>query len=46
MRFREPGFGDLLTGTRGLSFESWSKVNLALAVLRKEGIEVAPLERH
>jgi len=45
-QIREPGFGDLLTGTRGLSFESWSKVNLALAVLRKEGIEVAPLERH
>ncbi len=45
-QIREPGFGDLLTGTRGLSFESWDKVNLALAGLIGKGIEVAPLERH
>jgi hypothetical protein len=45
-QIRQPGFGDLLTGTRGLSFESWDKVNLALARLKAQGIEVAPLERH
>jgi hypothetical protein len=43
---REPGFDDLLTGTRGLSFESWVDVNRALSALSREGIEVAPLERH
>lgn len=45
-QIRQPGFGDLLTGTRGLSFESWDAVNLALASLSRRGIEVAPLERH
>lgn len=45
-QIRQPGFGDLLTGTRGLSFESWDTVNVALAGLKKKGIEVAPLERH
>ncbi|MBA3376697.1 MAG: hypothetical protein H0U00_12960 [Actinobacteria bacterium] len=45
-QIREPGFGDLLTGTSGLSFESWDKVNLALAGLIGKGIGVAPLERH
>ena len=24
---QQPGFGDLLNGTRGLSFDSWTKVN-------------------
>jgi uncharacterized membrane-anchored protein len=42
----EPGFGDLLTGAKGLSFESWDRVNLALASLQRKGIDVAPLERH
>jgi hypothetical protein len=42
----EAGFGDLLTGAQGLSFESWDRVNLALARLNRKGIEVAPLERH
>ncbi len=45
-QIRQPGSGDLLTGTRGLSFESWDKVNLALARLIGKGIEVALLERH
>lgn len=42
----EAGFGDLLTGAKGLSFESWDRVNLALASLKRKGIEVVPLERH
>jgi hypothetical protein len=45
-QIRQPGFGDLLTGARGLSFESWDSVNLTLAGLRRKGIDVAPLERH
>jgi hypothetical protein len=45
-QIRQPGFRDLLTGTKGLSFESWDDVNLALAALVRKGIEVAPLERH
>jgi hypothetical protein len=45
-QIRQPGFGDLLTGTKGLSFESWDRVNLALARLKAKGIDVAPLERH
>jgi hypothetical protein len=45
-QIRQPGFDDLLTGTEGLSFESWNAVNRALAVLDAQGIEVAPLARH
>lgn len=45
-QIREPGFDDLLTGARGLSFESWDKVNLALAGLTAKGIDIAPLESH
>ncbi len=45
-QIRQPGFGDLLLGTRGLSFESWDEVNLALAGLLRKGIQVEPLERH
>jgi hypothetical protein len=45
-QIRQPGFGDLLVGTRGLSFESWNAVNLALTGLNGKGIEVALLERH
>jgi hypothetical protein len=45
-QIRQPGFGDLLVDTRGLSFESWNKVNEALGDLRRKGIKVAPLERH
>lgn len=43
---REPDFGGLLEGVRGLSFESWNSVNGALSDLARDGIEVAPLERH
>jgi hypothetical protein len=43
---REPDFGGLLEGVRGLSFESWNSVNRALSDLARDGIEVAPLERH
>lgn len=42
---RQPDFGGLLEGVRGLSFESWNSVNRALAGLGRKGIEVAPLER-
>lgn len=45
-QIRQPGFSDLLTGTKGLSFESWNAVNRALAALDAQGIEVAPLARH
>lgn len=45
-QIRQPGFGDLLLGTKGLSFESWNKVNAALADLSRKGIQVAPLARH
>jgi hypothetical protein len=43
---REPGFGGLLEGVRGLSFESWNEANRALAALRRSGIDVGQLERH
>jgi ABC-type glycerol-3-phosphate transport system substrate-binding protein len=43
---RQPGFGDLFEGTRGLSFESWVEVNRALAALDRKGVSVAALERH
>lgn len=45
-QIRQPGFDELLTGTRGLSFESWDKVNGALRKLRKQGIGVRLLARH
>ena len=45
-QIRQPGFDDLLTGTRGLSFESWDKVNLALAGLIGKGINVSLLQQH
>ena len=43
---QQPGFTDLLQGTRGLSFDSWTKVNALLADLRDDGIAVPALERH
>lgn len=43
-QIRQPGFGDLLGGTSGLSFESWDQANRALAALGRKGIAVAPLE--
>jgi hypothetical protein len=45
-QMRQPGFTDLLQGTRGFSFDSWTRVNARLADLRKNGIAVKPLERH
>lgn len=45
-QIRQPGFDELLIGTRGLSFESWDKVNGALRKLRKQGIGVRLLARH
>ena len=45
-QIRQPGFSDLLVGTKGLSFESWDAVNRALAALDAQGIGVAPLARH
>lgn len=45
-QIRQPGFSDLLVGTKGLSFESWDAVNRALAALDAQGVEVAPLARH
>jgi len=45
-QIRQPGFGDLLDSTRGLSFESWTRVNSLLADLSDEGIVVPPLDRH
>jgi hypothetical protein len=45
-QIRQPGFGGLVAGARGLSFESWNQVNAALAALRRTGIDVEPLARH
>jgi hypothetical protein len=42
----EPGFENLLLGARGLNFESWDKVNLALAGLIGEGVRVELLATH
>jgi hypothetical protein len=43
---RVPGQEGFLTGARGLSFDSWDKVNLALASLIGEGFDVQLLGRH
>jgi len=45
-QIRQPGFENLLSGVRGLSFESWVKVNRALGDLREQGIDVQPLAKH
>lgn len=45
-QIRQPDFTDLLQGTRGISFDSWTRVNALLAELRDDGIAVPPLERH
>jgi hypothetical protein len=37
---------DLLTGSLGLSFDSWDQANLALAGLAGNGIEVSVLQPH
>lgn len=45
-QIRQPGFEELLTASRGISFESWTQTNRALARLRSRGIAVPPLKRH
>ena len=45
-QMQQPGFTEILQGTRGFSFDSWTKVNARLADLRNDGIAVPPLERH
>ncbi len=45
-QIREPGFEELLAGSRGISFESWTRANRVLARLRARGIAVPPLKRH
>jgi hypothetical protein len=42
---RIPGYEDLLNA-KGLSFESWVKINEILASLSKQGVEVEALGRH
>ncbi len=41
---RQPGFGELVLGAEGLSFESWDQVNLALAGMAGKGIDVSVLQ--
>lgn len=43
---RIPGFEGLITETNALSFDSWDRVNKALAGLAGKGIEVTILQRH
>jgi ABC-type enterochelin transport system substrate-binding protein len=43
---REPEFENLVTGSQGLSFESWNQANRVLGKLRTQGIDVKPLGRH
>ena len=43
---RIPGFEGLITQTNAISFDSWDKVNKALAGLAGKGIEVTILQRH
>jgi hypothetical protein len=45
-QIQQPGFESLLLGARGLSFENWDKVNLALASLLGSGLDVQTLQRH
>lgn len=43
---RVPGFENLFTGTKGLSFDSWDDVNKALAGLAGKGVRVTILQNH
>jgi hypothetical protein len=43
---RIPGFEGLITQTNAISFDSWDKVNKALAGLAGKGIQVTILQRH
>ncbi len=45
-QIRDPAFEDYLSGTQGLSFESWDEVNAVLGKLRRQGVDVPALERH
>ena len=45
-QIRIPGFEGLLTGSRGISFESWDQVNSALAGMAGKGMDVSMLQRH
>ena len=42
----QPGFEDLLTGTKGLQFPGWTKANRVLASLDEQGISVEPIGSH
>jgi hypothetical protein len=43
---RIPGFEGLITQSNALSFDSWDRVNKALAGLAGKGIQVSILQRH
>jgi ABC-type transporter Mla subunit MlaD len=43
--FEDPTFSDIGNAS-SLSFPEWDQVNAILAKLRKQGIDVAPLQRH
>ena len=42
----QPGFGEFVLSAKGLSFESWDQVNLALAAMVGKGIDVSVLQPH
>ena len=42
---RTPGFEDILSGAAGLDFPAWDEINSIFAELRRQGIDVQPLER-
>jgi hypothetical protein len=45
-QIQQPGFENLLLGARGLNFDNWDKVNLALASLIGDGVRVELLATH
>lgn len=45
-QIQQPGSETLLTGARGLSFDSWDEANLALGSLIGSGLPVQTLQRH
>lgn len=45
-QLQQPGSEGLLTGARGLSFDSWDQANLALGSLIGSGLPVKTLQRH
>lgn len=42
---RVPGFEDILQGAEGLEFPAWDEINSIFTELRRQGVEVPPLER-